>query len=456
MKKRIEKDSLGEIQIPIDALYGPQTQRAVENFNFSSYKMPKDFLISLLEIKKAAAKSNYKLKLISKNKCDAIVKSTEYLINNYDDKNFPVDVFQTGSGTSTNMNVNEVIARVAKIKFKTEVHPNDDINKCQSSNDVIPTCISYFSVKSLNGLLIPEIENLINSIKIKANKYDNVVKTGRTHLMDAMPITLKQELSAWATQIINTELEIKKAIKRLSFLPIGGTAIGSGINSHPNYSKEFIKFISTKKNSFFEKKDKFEGLSCQDDSIFLSSTLKSLAVNLTKISNDLRWMNSGPLSGLSEISLKSLQPGSSIMPGKINPVIPEATLMSCVKVISNDHAITMAGMSGNFQLNVMLPLIAFLINESIFLLSNSCKSLSTVIKDFKVNKENIDAISSINPILITALNNIIGYEKGAYIAKKAYKEKKPIIDIALSETSLSKKELEKLLNPKDLTKKGIK
>ena len=274
--------------------------------------------------------------------------------------------------------------------------------------------------------------------------------------MDAMPITLKQELSAWATQIINSELEIKKAIKRLSFLPIGGTAIGSGINSHPNYSKEFIKFISTKKNSFFEKKDKFEGLSCQDDSIFLSSTLKSLAVNLTKISNDLRWMNSGPLSGLSEISLKSLQPGSSIMPGKINPVIPEATLMSCVKVISNDHAITMAGMSGNFQLNVMLPLIAFLINESIFLLSNSCKSLSTVIKDFKVNKENIDAISSINPILITALNNIIGYEKGAYIAKKAYKEKKPIIDIALSETSLSKKELEKLLNPKDLTKKGIK
>ena len=177
------------------------------------------------------------------------------LINNYDDKNFPVDVFQTGSGTSTNMNVNEVIARVAKIKFKTEVHPNDDINKCQSSNDVIPTCISYFSVKSLNSLLIPEIENLINSIKIKANKYDNVVKTGRTHLMDAMPITLKQELSAWATQIINTELEIKKAIKRLSFLPIGGTAIGSGINSHPNYSKEFIKFISTKKNSFFEKKD---------------------------------------------------------------------------------------------------------------------------------------------------------------------------------------------------------
>ena len=458
MKKRIEKDSLGEIQIPFDALYGPQTQRAVENFNFSSYIMPKDFLISLLEIKKAAAKSNYKLKLISKNKCDAIVKSTEYLINNYDDKNFPVDVFQTGSGTSTNMNANEVIANLCYKTSKVKIHPNDDVNMSQSSNDVIPTVMNLAYYFDSTKKLMPALNLLIETLEKKAESVKGITKTGRTHLMDAMPVDMSDELNAWNTQLKCSRESISVVLEKLLFLPQGGTAVGSGINAHRRFSKEFAKELS-KLTGFKTKpsKDFFRNLSAQDLSVQLSGELKNLATILLKISNDLRWMNSGPLSGISEIELQALQPGSSIMPGKVNPVIPEAVAMAAADVIGNDVSITVAAQSGNFQLNVMLPVIAYCNLKSVNILAGSMNVLAKkAIKTFKVNHKKIEESLSRNPILVTALNPVIGYQKAAEIAKRAYKESRPVIDVAHEETGISVSRLKKLLDPSKLTKGGIK
>ena len=455
---RTESDSMGKVKIPKSALYGPQTQRAIDNFDISDLVMPKEFIISALLIKKAAAKANFKLKLIDKKISTAITNSAEYLISNYNQENFPVDVFQTGSGTSTNMNINEVISNVAKTKFKINVHPNDHVNMSQSSNDVIPTAINHCAYFLATSKLLPSLTILSKDIGIKSKKLNKIVKTGRTHLMDAMPITFGQELSGWKAQIDDNISSLKNCLSRLKRLPIGGTAVGTGINAHKLFAKEFLTAINKESRvKYVGKKNKFEGLSSQDDAVLYSSHLKSIAVSLIKIANDLRWMNSGPDSGISDIKLKALQPGSSIMPGKVNPVISESSIMACSQVIGNDTTIMICGQSGNFQLNVTLPIIAYNIIQSTNLISNTAISISKkAILSFEVNKSEIEKSVHTNPILVTALNRIIGYEKGAYIAKKAYKLGVPIIDVAIEETNIPEKELKKILDPLELTKGGIK
>ena len=463
MKFRTEKDSLGEVKVPAKALWGAQTQRAVNNFPISGIKMDfpftKSFVSSLGLIKDAAARANLRLKLISTKKSKAISRAAKEVWKEKHHKEFPIDVFQTGSGTSSNMNANEVIANLASRYSKLDINPNDDVNMSQSSNDVIPTAIKLSAIMDLDGKLFPALDELIDSIEKKAKSLEGVIKTGRTHLMDAMPIDFSEELGAWASQLSASKEMLRTIEKRFFELPQGGTAVGSGINAHKNFSKYFAQELSKLCNSkkrFSPSKNFYHELSAQDCSVQLSGELKNLAIVLMKISNDLRWMNSGPLAGMSEIELKALQPGSSIMPGKVNPVIPEAVAMASADVIGNDVSITVAAQSGSFQLNVMLPVIAYNLLKSINLIAGSMKALSkNAIKTFKVNEKNLESSLSKNPILVTALNPIIGYEKAAEIAKKAYKENRPIIEVAAQETNLSKAKLLKLLDPKKLAKGGI-
>ena len=463
MKFRTEKDSLGEVKVPAKALWGAQTQRAVNNFPISGIKMDfpftKSFVSSLGLIKDAAARANLRLKLISTKKSKAISRAAKEVWKEKHHKEFPIDVFQTGSGTSSNMNANEVIANLASRYSKLDINPNDDVNMSQSSNDVIPTAIKLSAIMDLDGKLFPALDELIDSIEKKAKSLEGVIKTGRTHLMDAMPIDFSEELGAWASQLSASKEMLRTIEKRFFELPQGGTAVGSGINAHKNFSKYFAQELSKLCNSkkrFSPSKNFYHELSAQDCSVQLSGELKNLAIVLMKISNDLRWMNSGPLAGMSEIELKALQPGSSIMPGKVNPVIPEAVAMASADVIGNDVSITVAAQSGSFQLNVMLPVIAYNLLKSINLISGSMKALSkNAIKTFKVNEKNLESSLSKNPILVTALNPIIGYEKAAEIAKKAYKENRPIIEVAAQETDLSKAKLLKLLDPKKLARGGI-
>ena len=463
MKFRTEKESLGEIKVPAKALWGAQTQRAANNFPISGIKMDfpftKSFVSSLGLIKDAAARANLRLKLISTKKSKAISRAAKEVWKEKHHKEFPIDVFQTGSGTSSNMNANEVIANLASRYSKLDINPNDDVNMSQSSNDVIPTAIKLSAIMDLDGKLFPALDELIDNIEKKAKSLEGVIKTGRTHLMDAMPIDFSEELGAWASQLSASKEMLRTIEKRFFELPQGGTAVGSGINAHKNFSKYFAQELSKLCNSkkrFSPSKNFYHELSAQDCSVQLSGELKNLAIVLMKISNDLRWMNSGPLAGLSEIELKALQPGSSIMPGKVNPVIPEAVAMASADVIGNDVSITVAAQSGSFQLNVMLPVIAYNLLKSINLIAGSMKALSkNAIKTFKVNEKNLESSLSKNPILVTALNPIIGYEKAAEIAKKAYKENRPIIEVAAQETDLSKAKLLKLLDPKKLAKGGI-
>ena len=463
MKFRTEKDSLGEVKVPAKALWGAQTQRAVNNFPISGIKMDfpftKSFVSSLGFIKDAAARANLRLKLISTKKSKAISRAAKEVWKEKHHKEFPIDVFQTGSGTSSNMNANEVVANLASRYSKLDINPNDDVNMSQSSNDVIPTAIKLSAIMDLDGKLFPALDELIDSIEKKAKSLEGVIKTGRTHLMDAMPIDFSEELGAWASQLSASKEMLRTIEKRFFELPQGGTAVGSGINAHKNFSKYFAQELSKLCNSkkrFSPSKNFYHELSAQDCSVQLSGELKNLAIVLMKISNDLRWMNSGPLAGMSEIELKALQPGSSIMPGKVNPVIPEAVAMASADVIGNDVSITVAAQSGSFQLNVMLPVIAYNLLKSINLIAGSMKALSkNAIKTFKVNEKNLESSLSKNPILVTALNPIIGYEKAAEIAKKAYKENRPIIEVAAQETDLSKAKLLKLLDPKKLAKGGI-
>ena len=460
MKFRIEKDSLGEVKVPSKALWGAQTQRAVDNFPISGIKMDfpftKSFVSSLGLIKDAAAKANLRLKLISLKKSKAISRAAKEVWQEKHHHEFPIDVFQTGSGTSSNMNANEVIANLASKYAKLDVNANDDVNMSQSSNDVIPTAIKISSHMDLTKKLYPALDKLIMSIEKKAISLRGTIKTGRTHLMDAMPVDFAEELFAWSSQLKSSKEMLLIIEKKLLELPQGGTAVGSGINAHKNFSKYFAQEMTKllgKGNKCMPSKNFYHELSAQDCSVQLSGELKNLALVLMKISNDLRWMNSGPLAGLSEIELKALQPGSSIMPGKVNPVIPEAVTMASADVIGNDVSITVAAQSGNFQLNVMLPVIAYNLLKSINLLSGAMNVLSkNAISSFKVNKKNLEVSLSKNPILVTALNPIIGYEKAASIAKKAYKENRPIIDVAAEETELSKTKLAKLLDPSKLAK----
>ena len=461
MKYRIEKDTMGEVQVPHDALWGAQTQRALENFRISGIKFAFPFGRSFIEalgiIKFAAAASNQKLKLLDSRKAKAIKIASKEVLSGVHDSQFPLDVFQTGSGTSTNMNANEVIANLASKKARIKINANDHVNMSQSSNDVIPTAICISALLDTQRLLLPSLDSLIKVIDKKALSLRGQVKTGRTHLMDAMPIDFSQELSGWSSQLKAVEKSIISAAKEIAHLPQGGTAIGTGINAHKNFGKIFASEASklTKLN-VKTSTNYFKSLSAQDSAAQLSSAVKNLSLVLTKISNDLRWMNSGPLTGLGEIVLEALQPGSSIMPGKVNPVIPEAVAMACADVIGNDVTVSIASQSGNFQLNVMLPVIAYNLLKSISLMSNSMPLLANkAIKTFKVNKKNIEGSLGMNPILVTALNREIGYEKAAHIAKKAYKEQRSIIDVAHEETGLPIKKLKTLLNPAKLTKGGL-
>ncbi len=457
-KKRVERDSMGQLEVEISALYGPQTQRAINNFPISGIRMPESFIRALLIVKYAAASSNKQLKQIPSEIGDAICSAVQKLLEEKNlSQHFPVDIFQTGSGTSSNMNANEVISKVASKICKKPVSANDHVNCGQSSNDVIPSTIHISASIELKKKLIPALLHLARVTRSKAKKLEKNIKTGRTHLMDAMPVRLSQSLEAWAEQIEHNITRIKDLQKQLQTIAQGGTAVGTGINAHPKFSDTFAKILSKKVGiKFLPAKNFFSHIGSQDISVSLSGQLKTTAVSMMKISNDLRWMNSGPLAGLGEIELEALQPGSSIMPGKVNPVIPEATAMVAAQVIGNDSAITIAGQSGNFELNVMLPLIASNLLGSIGLITNVSYLLADkAIATFKVNNENINEALSRNPILVTALNPIIGYLKAAEIAKLAYKEKRSIIDVAAEHTDLSIEELKNLLNPAKLTAGGI-
>jgi fumarate hydratase class II len=453
---RIEHDSMGELKVPADALYGAQTQRAIDNFPISGLALPREFIRALGLIKAAAASANLGLGHLKKGQAAAIRKAALAVAEGRYDAQFPIDVFQTGSGTSTNMNANEVIAHLAA-QGGAKVHPNDHVNYGQSSNDVIPTAIHVSATLAASERLLPALKHLQKTIDKRARELKNVPKTGRTHLMDAMPVTFGQELSGWSAQIASAIERIEDALKRMRRLPQGGTAVGTGINADPKFGPAVAKELKTLTGVRFESAGNFfEGMASQDAAVELSGALKTLAVALTKIANDLRWMNSGPLAGLGEIELPALQPGSSIMPGKVNPVIPEATAMVAAQVIGNDAAITLGGQSGNFQLNVMLPMIAYNLLQSIDILGNVCRLLADkAIAGFKVNRERVNQALAMNPILVTALNPVIGYEKGAATAKQAYKEKRPIMDVALETTGLSRDELKKLLDPTALTRGGI-
>jgi fumarate hydratase class II len=454
---RIEKDSMGELKVPADALYAAQTQRAVENFPISGYVMPAPFIRAVALIKQSAAEINEELGLLDKDIAKAIGEAAGKIAAGEHLNQFPVDVFQTGSGTSTNMNANEVIATLASKLSGQTVNPNDHVNMGQSSNDTIPTAIHVSAAIECNARLLPALDHLATTIEEKARSVGHAVKTGRTHLMDAMPLTLAQELGGWAKQIRNGQERISMALVRIQRLAQGGTAVGTGTNAHPEFAGRIADRLSEKTGITFVANDSFfESLSAQDAAVELSGQLKTLAVSLMKIANDLRWMNSGPLAGLGEIELTALQPGSSIMPGKVNPVIPEAVCMVAAQIIGNDTTITVGGQSGSFQLNVMLPVITFNLLQSIELLTNSTRLLADkAICDFVVREDNLQKALSLNPILVTALNPVIGYLKAAEIAKVAYKQKRPILDVAAEMTDLSRAELEHLLDPKELTRGGF-
>lgn len=453
MNTRIEVDSMGELEVPQDALFGAQTQRAINNFPVSGIPMPARFISALGLIKKTAAIVNLELGELDISIAKAIIESADLVCENTYDDQFPIDIFQTGSGTSSNMNANEVIAGLASNFLGSAVSANDHVNMAQSSNDTIPTAIHLSSAIAIRDSLLPSLEHLRDTILTKAQSSEAYVKTGRTHLMDAMPVRLSQELGGWALQVSNAVNRIESVQPRLHRIAQGGTAVGTGINTHAEFAAQFASKLSESVGIKFQANQSFfESLSTMDTIVELSGQLRTIAVSLMKISNDLRWMNSGPLAGLGEIELQALQPGSSIMPGKVNPVIPESTCMVCAQVMGNDLTISIAGQSGNFQLNVMLPVIAYNILQSIDLLANISRLLADkAIASFTVNEENLVRSLSRNPILVTALNPIIGYLKSAEIAKQAYKQKRPVIDVAQELTNLSKQELEALLDPRKLT-----
>ena len=456
MDTRIERDSMGELEVPAKALYGAQTQRAINNFPVSGTPMPVAFVHAVARIKLAAARSNHQLGLLDAERAQAIEKAAQAVIDGQHDDHFPIDVFQTGSGTSTNMNVNEVLATLAS-REGVEVAPNDHVNMGQSSNDVIPTAIHLSAAIAVNESLKPALVALQATIDRRADELSHVVKTGRTHLMDAMPLRMDQELGAWSSQVGQAIERFDSAVVRLCRLAQGGTAVGTGINAPEGFADLMAEELSQQTGLSFVPNDSFfASLASQDAAVELSGQLKGFACVVMKIANDLRWMNSGPLAGLGEIELEALQPGSSIMPGKVNPVIPESAAQAAAQVMGLDTAITVAGQSGNFQLNVMLPLVAFNLLTSITLMSNTAKLLAErAIATFKVREDNLQVPLARNPILVTALNSVIGYNAAAAIAKKAYQGGRPIIDVAEEETDLDRATLERLLDPTVLTQGGL-
>jgi len=458
---RIEKDSMGDVKVPKDAYYGAQTQRAVDNFPVSGIKFSRGFIESIGLIKKSAAKVNKDLDQLDKSIADPIQKAAQEVLEGDFDHDFAIDIFQTGSGTSSNMNANEIIAKRAnELKggdADTEIHPNDHVNYGQSSNDVIPTTIRLAAALAVKKNLIPALQHLADTFLEKGKEFADVVKTGRTHLMDAMPVTVQQEFGGYARQLQLGVNRLESTMERITELPQGGTAVGTGLNTHPEFGAKMAETLSEATDiNFREAKNHFEAQSTVDAPVELSGQLKTIAVGLMKIGNDLRWMNSGPNSGIGELQLAAIQPGSSIMPGKVNPVIEESLVMVCTQVVGNDLAITVAGQSGNFELNVMLPVVAHNLLESIDILANAVRNQADrSVAKLSVNEERIADMVMRNPVLVTALNPIIGYDLGSKIAKRAYKEGRPVKEVAREMTDLSDEELDEALDPIKMTKGGF-
>ncbi|WP_419175153.1 class II fumarate hydratase [Desulfosediminicola sp.] len=455
--KRTERDSMGPVEIAEDALYGPQTQRAINNFTISSLVMPWQFLSTVILVKKIAAITNMELGLLDQDQGHAIVNSCLKLLKGGLRDHFPVPIYQTGSGTSTNMNVNEVIARLATLEG-AEIDANDHVNLGQSSNDVIPTAIHVSTAVGITSQLIPALDTLIETIRVRGREHHDVVKTGRTHLMDALPIRLQAEFEAWAIQLEECCERFNDGLARITRLPLGGTAIGSGVNCHPDFKAIAISKLSQETGvEFSSAASAYKGLSSMDSAVEISGHCKTTATCLFKIANDLRLMNSGPLSGIGEIQLPALQPGSSIMPAKVNPVIPEAVCMAAAQVIGYDTAITICSQSGNFQLNTMMPLIGANLLGAIELISGSCHCLADkAIRDMTIDTERASAALEKNPILVTALNPEIGYLRAAELAKLAVKEGRTILEVARDHTDLPEELLQELLNPENMADGGKK
>jgi fumarate hydratase class II len=454
---RVEKDTMGDVKVPVAALYGAQTQRAVDNFPISELRFQPSFVRALGLVKRAAATVNRDLGLLEPDVAAAIERAAAEVESGLHDSQFPLDVFQTGSGTSTNMNANEVIASVASRALGRPVHANDHVNMSQSSNDVIPAAIHVSGCLEVTRALLPALAHLKASIDRKASGIDSIVKTGRTHLMDALPITMGQELRAWSAQVQAGDERLEASLPRLAELALGATAVGTGLNAHPEFGERVARRLADITSvPFVRSRNLFASLSSQDATVEMSGQLKAVAAALMKVANDLRWMNSGPQAGLAEIALPALQPGSSIMPGKVNPVVPEAVTMVCAQVIGNDVTITIGGQSGNFQLNVMLPVIAYNLLQSVALLASAARVLADkAIDGFVVNEPHVTGLVNRNPILVTSLNPVIGYETGARIAKRAYAEGRTVREVAAEMTDLPAEALDRLLDGRRMTEGGI-
>ena len=445
---RTEKDSMGEFQVPTEAQYGASTARAVDNFPISNLRFSRSFIKALGEIKKACAEVNLKNKLFEKTVADSIINAAQQVVNGDHDADFVVDIFQTGSGTSTNMNANEIIAKIATNILNDEIHPNDHVNMSQSSNDVIPTATNIAAVTDITEKLIPSIENLISSLESKAKKWEKIYKNGRTHLMDATPVSLGQEFNGYAALLSERLEDIRASLNNASKLAIGGTAVGTGINAPDNYGSDVAEKISNSLDiKFTEVENHFTRQGSREEIVHLSGCLKAYAVSIFKIANDIRWMGSGPISGLNELKIPALQPGSSIMPGKVNPVIPEMMMQVSAQVIGNDNTITFSSSHGNFELNTMLPVMAHNLLESIHLLSTGTDVFEKkLIKDLEPNTEKLEENIQRNSILVTALVPEIGYDKAAEIAKEAISKSLTIKDVILEKQLLSEKQIDEILD----------
>jgi len=453
---RIERDSLGPVRVPKSALYGAQTQRAIDNFPISGLRMPRPFLRALGLVKAAAARVNHALGRLDAARARAIEAAAREVADGRLDAHFPVDVFQTGSGTSTNMNANEVIARRAAARLGRPIHPNDHVNRGQSSNDVIPTTLHVAAVLEIRSALLPALDHLAAVIGRRARALDGVVKTGRTHLMDAMPVRLGQEMGGWSAQVRAAAARVRDTLPRLEALAIGGTAVGTGVNTEADFGPRVASWLRRATGvPFTVAGNRFAAMGAQDSAVEMSGQLRAAAVALTKIANDLRLMNSGPAGGLAEIRLPALQPGSSIMPGKVNPVVPEAVAMACAQVMGHDLTIALGGQSGSFELNVMLPVIAYDLLSSIAILAASARLLADkAIAGFEVNRPRIAAALGRNAMLATALTPLVGYDRGAAIVKRAAEEDRPVLEVAREMTGLDARRLARLLDPARLTRPG--
>ncbi|MQG19265.1 MAG: class II fumarate hydratase [SAR202 cluster bacterium] len=455
---RIENDSMGELKVPTSSYYGAQTMRAIQNFPISDLKFQNSFIKALAQIKLSAAEANFKLTLINEQSKNVIVSACQDIIAGKMNDQFVLDIFQTGSGTSTNMNINEVISNKAieilggEIGSKKPIHPNDHVNMGQSSNDVIPSAIHLSAISSINEKLLPSLKKLNNSLLKKSEEFMDVVKTGRTHLQDATPIRLGQEFLGYAGQIERSAQRISDSVSQLSEIAIGGTAVGTGVNTHPQFAKKVCEILTKLiKVKITETDNHFQAQSTLDTAVACSGSLKSLAIALMKISNDIRWLSSGPRSGFNEIEIPAVQPGSSIMPGKINPVIPESVCQVSAQIIGNDTTISIAGQSGNFEINVMMPVVAYNLLQSIELASTSCENFTTqCIDGIKATQKGPQMVTN-GLAIVTTLVPHIGYDKSAHIAKLAQLKNLTIKEIALQETNFSSDELDNILNPESMT-----